>query len=292
MRIYLAGYSILPLKHPAADWDVRDLVSFWDLLKKNTKWERLMPRTDIFLDSGAFSAWSRGVEINLDDYIRFVDGVKERVTVYANLDVIGKAQETWDNQMEMERQGLNPMPVFHVGKEDMSWLKKIAGRYEHFGLGGMGGKDITTTRITKALDEIFTYLADKKGNIKHRIHGFAVTTMSLMLRYPFHSVDSTAWVLQGRFGGIFILLEDGRMVAVSVSEKSPDQEKAGAHYRTLSKLEQKEVEGRIQSNGFTVREAEERYQARDIINIRFFQELERKWKPVKFNPHIVQGSFF
>jgi len=292
MKVYFAGFSYaLPKSHPALDWPVRELVSFWDQTRGTKKLDRVLSRPDVFLDSGAFSAWTRKVEIKLADYIDFVRRYKDRVSVYANLDVIGDAQATWDNQKEMEKNGLNPLPVFHSGKEDFSWLKKIADGYEYFGVGGVAGKDITVPQIIKHLDQIFGYLVDKKGQVRHKVHGFGITTLPIMLRYPFFSVDSTAWVLQGRFGGIFIQL-DGRVLAVSVSDRSPDQKKVGKHYKTLSGLEQKVVEDIVNKNGFTMEQVAKDYQARDIINIRFFQELERTWKRVDFNPGIVQGSFF
>ena len=61
---------------------------------------------DLFLDSGAFSAWSSGTNISMDDYIDFIIENKQYITVYSNLDVIGDAEATWRNQSLMERKGL------------------------------------------------------------------------------------------------------------------------------------------------------------------------------------------
>ena len=48
----------------------------------------------LFVDSGAFSAFSQGVEVRLTDYVRFVRENSRRITRFANLDVIGNPTET------------------------------------------------------------------------------------------------------------------------------------------------------------------------------------------------------
>ena len=78
---------------------------------------------DVFLDSGAFSAWTRGVEIDIQKYIEFIKQNQDVITVYANLDVISpgrfsmgtkeSAELTLRNQKIMEQAGLSPLPVFH-----------------------------------------------------------------------------------------------------------------------------------------------------------------------------------
>jgi len=49
------------------------------------------PYPEIFLDSGAFSAKTQGVTINIQDYIAFVKRNQHRLTTYSVLDVIGSA---------------------------------------------------------------------------------------------------------------------------------------------------------------------------------------------------------
>ena len=68
----------------------------------------------LFLDSGAYSAWTQGVEINIRDYIDFIKQHQDIIDIYANLDVIsidGKrgskltAELTLKNQKIMEEGG-------------------------------------------------------------------------------------------------------------------------------------------------------------------------------------------
>ena len=159
----------------------------------------------IFLDSGAFSAWSKGKVININDYIDFIKRDKQRmITTYANLDVIGNSPETWNNQLIMEENGLDPLPVFHYG-EDKRWLKRILNKgYTYIGLGGM--VPISNKSLIYWLDDLFkNYLTDNKGKAKLAVHAFGLTALNLVLRYPWYSIDSSSWQLRGSAYGLIDL---------------------------------------------------------------------------------------
>ncbi|MHA1621626.1 MAG: hypothetical protein ACTSVO_05730, partial [Candidatus Heimdallarchaeaceae archaeon] len=65
---------------------------------------------NIFMDSGAFSFKSYGLPpIKIDSYIKHIKKFKDVLTLYANMDVIGDAEATWENQYKMEEAGLNPI---------------------------------------------------------------------------------------------------------------------------------------------------------------------------------------
>lgn len=140
-------------------------------------------RVELFIDSGAYSAWSQGKEIDINEYIKFIKEHEALIDVYANLDVIGDAEATWHNQMIMEKAGLKPLPVYHYG-EDEKWLKRILAKgYDYISLGGM--VPISTGDLIHWLDYLFkTYLCDAEGMPKVKVHGFGLTSLRLMLRYP------------------------------------------------------------------------------------------------------------
>ena len=160
-------------------------------------------KVELFLDSGAYSAFTQNVKIDIQDYIQFIKDNQSSIDLYANLDVIGDAEKTWHNHQIMTRAGLNPMPVFHYGEDD-SWLKRyLAKGCNYIALGGLVGG--SSDGLTLWLDRLFsTLLCDEKGFPKIKIHGFGLTSLKMMLRYPWYSVDSTSWVVTGRMGGIFI----------------------------------------------------------------------------------------
>lgn len=215
----------------------------------------------LFLDSGAFSAFTQGVEIDIQEYIAFIKEHEEHLEVYANLDVIGAPPEaSWDNQRTMERAGLNPMPCFHYG-EDPKWLRRYMKKCDYIALGGMAadksGKALSTEKRMKWLDVIFQdYICDSSGTPTVKVHGFGMTSHELMWRYPWYSVDSTSWVVTGRLGSIYVpRRKEGqwnhrlRPWKVSLSERSPNKSEAGKHLSSYSPMERAVILQYIKEQG-------------------------------------------
>jgi hypothetical protein len=217
-------------------------------------------KIDLFLDSGAFSAFTQNVEIDIQEYIKFIKEHEDCISVYANLDVIGSAEGTWENQMIMEKAGLKPLPVYHF-KEPVKWLLRYLDKgYDYIALGGL----VKAGNILPFLDETFTnYLCGSSGIPKIKVHGFGLTSLKLMLRYPWYSVDSTSWVLTGRMGSIFMpsmrggeFIYDENSWKVVVSNRSPANKEAGKHFTTLTKLEKKVVERYLAEKGYRMGRSE------------------------------------
>jgi len=222
-------------------------------------------KVSLFLDSGAYSAWSQGVEINIQDYIKFIKKHKDVIEVYANLDVIGSAEKTWQNQLIMEEAGLKPLPVFHTTLEKDEWLIKYLKRgYDYIALGGTVGGSISTLEIRLRLDQLFQkYICDSSGMPKVKVHGFGLTAHQLLLRYPWYSVDSTSWVLIGRMGGVLVprfrqgkYTYDKNCWKISVSNKSPDTKEAGQHIETLPPMQKQVILNYIHSKGYKLGKSE------------------------------------
>lgn len=226
-------------------------------------------KVNLFLDSGAYSAYSQGVEIKIEDYIAFIKEHQQYLEVYANLDVIGDAEATLQNQKIMEKEGLAPLPCFHYG-EDIKYLKYYLERYEYIALGGM--VPISTPDLILWLDDIFhSYICDKNTGLpKVKIHGFGLTSFSLMKRYPWYSVDSTSWVVTGRMGAVYvpryrqgkwIYTEDSFKVAVST--RSPSKKEAGQHIDTFSPAEKKIIFDYFAHKGYVLGKSEFKKEAED-----------------------------
>lgn len=91
---------------------------------------------DLFLDSGAFSAFTKGKVINIDEYIGFIKKNEKVITTYAGLDVIGDSEATRKNVEYMESKGLHPLPTFHHGS-DYEELERMVKKYNYIALGGL-----------------------------------------------------------------------------------------------------------------------------------------------------------
>ena len=136
-----------------------------------------------FLDSGAFTAWTKGVHIPIEEYCEFVKTFS--CSFYSVLDVIGDAEGTLKNQKKMEELGTTPVPCFHFG-DDFKYLDYYYENYDFISLGGMVGRP--TKQLKLWLDKIFLMYPDKK------YHGFGLTRKKLIEQYPWYSVDSSSWI--------------------------------------------------------------------------------------------------
>lgn len=224
-----------------------------------------MNKVSLFLDSGAFSAFTKGVTIDIQEYIEFIKENQDVIEVYANLDVIGDPAGTLENQKIMEAAGLSPLPCFHYG-EPLEYLKDYLARYDYLALGGM--VPISTADLILWLDEIFgKYICDQQGYPKIKIHGFGLTSLRLMLRYPWYSVDSTSWVMTGRMGSVLIpKFRQGRYdylidpIKVVVSDRSPSTEESGKHFRTYGPTEQGVIQKYLDHKGYKIGRSEFRFE--------------------------------
>ena len=153
----------------------------------------------IFLDSGAFTTWTRGKVINIDDYISFIYKHKEAIEEYANLDVIGDANASWKNQLIMEEAGLHPLPVFHSG-EPVKFLHTYIEKYAYICFGGMVKG--SNAQLKYWLDRYFPLTCNSNGTPKVKVHGFGLTALPLVYKYPWYSIDSSSWQLRGSAYGL------------------------------------------------------------------------------------------
>jgi len=229
----------------------------------------------VFLDSGAFSAFTKGVKVDLPaycDYIKRNPDIIETVDgdlLASVLDGIGDPLKTWQNQQHMESLGVRPLPCFHYG-EDERYLEMYVKNYEYITIGGM--VPISTPQLYLWLDRIWDkYLTDGAGNPLIKVHGFGLTTVPLMTRYPWYSVDSSSWVQIARTGGV--MLPRGKVV--SVSHRSPSRKVAGQHIDTIPEVMSASIKRELESYGVDLERMQENYLARWTFNMWAFTEMGR-----------------
>lgn len=164
------------------------------LINKESYW-------NIFLDCGAFSAWTQGVPIDVHEYGKFLQKYGHLVNVYPNLDVKGNITQTQENQKILEEEyGVHPIPVFHVNTRRWDILEGYIEKYPYIALGAIAGENTPTSTMDSDLNNIFSRV---KRNPLTKFHGFGVASLQLVSRYPFYSVDSTSWLAGGRFGTLY-----------------------------------------------------------------------------------------
>lgn len=237
----------------------------------------------VFLDSGAFSAKSLGVDIDINaycDYIirnRDILRVEDGVVMASVLDGIGDPLLTWQNQLYMEQKGATPLPCFHFG-EDERYLEWYVERYPYITIGGM--VRTSAEDVMQWLDRIWNrYLLDGSGRPKLKVHAFGVTTISLMERYPWWSVDSSSWIQAASFGSIYTV-EHG---PIAVSALSPSRHDANRHLSTLPAVVREHVEQELAQEGFTYERLSTVYQSRAAFNMLGYMKLN-----VALNNHFAE----
>lgn len=233
---------------------------------------------DLFLDSGAFTAFTKKVTIPIERYAAYVNQYKDVWTTCSSLDAIGQgeqaARESYENFYKLKELGAKVQPVFHV-REPNHWLAKyVEEKHDYIFIGGMVPE--TTQWLMQRLDELWTsILTNEDGTAKVKIHGFGLTDQKLMFRYPWYSVDSTSWLMLGIYGSCFMPIGD-KVLKINFSNESPSLRKInGWHFRNLPKRSQEEVREIMQAYGVTPEQCAEHYSFRDAVNAQVFQDMER-----------------
>ena len=245
-----------------------------------------------FLDSGAYSAWSRGTVIDLDEYIAFIKSNIEVLEVYACLDCIpgvpGKvatnaernaaAELTWGNYLYMKAEGVDPLPVYHYG-EDSKFLERMLDYgCEYIGIGGLVG--IPGPKRRAWLDRVFARITDDKGMPIIKTHGFGMTSVPLIFRYPWYSVDSTTWIKITANGAVYLpamvndeFVFDQVPNTITVSTRNPKQSAGGKAANTMSPSMRKILDRWLAICGKTYEEVSTDYYHRAVCNVIYFKKV-------------------
>lgn len=265
----------------------------------------------MFLDSGAFTAWTKKKHIPVEMYAQFVHNSNGIWHIVSNLDDIAQrsdnpheskrmaaesAEKSYQNQKALERLGVTPCPVFHAG-EPWEYLQRYLDEgYQYIFLGGLVGatRQVLRDWLDKCWGGVphdgWGGLCNPDGTAKVKIHGFGITDMQLTRRYPWHSVDSSSWLMAGVYGGcMFWNDEPGReVIKVDFSDQSPTQKDRDSwHYKRLTDAERAKLDRWLAPIGVTADECARHYSYRDTVNAFFYSELEKRGTD-RFDPKEIQ----
>ena len=152
-----------------------------------------IPWPNVMVDSGAFTYHAQGKETSVEDYLEFLDSIREvpQVRWAVSLDVIGNPEASHANFRFLQARGVQVIPVFHYG-EPWDLLAEYCAETPYVGLGALVGKPKRDTM--EWLDEVFARAWP------HAFHLFGWGRRDVLVRYPFRSADFTSWTGPGRFG--------------------------------------------------------------------------------------------
>ena len=246
-----------------------------------------------FVDSGAYSAHTKGAEVDVDTYIEYLNEHDEHISICAQLDkipgVFGQPkspedlaqapEDTWQNYLYMYPKMKSPeklLPIFHQG-EDFKHLHRMLNHEPKIQYMGISpANDLPTKSKEKWITECFKIIAASKNpNIK--THAFGMTSLWVLNRHPFTSADSTSWIMTGANGGI--------MSEFGVLNVSDNGKKNPKHVSNLPKPVLEKLKLHVESKGFTLEDLGSDYKARICFNIMYLKDWadNYKYEPVTVN---------
>ena len=253
-----------------------------------------------FLDSGAFTTWSKGKAVDMkrlcdtcnrlqDEYgdvcewtfvaLDVIPGKPGEAITPAVIDVASRGTADNYNHMRKVVRG-TVLPVFHVG--DPAWLVKEYAGVDYVALG-----------MSQAIseDERVRHAARNSRLFPGvRLHGLAATGGRMLRAAPWHSVDSSAWIYSAAMGGISIVLRNGKLVNIAVSEHSPKASDMDGHFTTMPATTQQYIRALVEAEGFTINKLATSYEARWLWNIgQYSKACERAAGAVM--AHVQEGLF-
>lgn len=154
--------------------------------------ERLGYKPEIILDSGAYSAWTKGKGIPLTDYLRYIKENRECVQEYFSLDVVEDSLMSYRYWQIMKEKGFNPIPVYHYG-EDEKMLQLYANQTNYIGLGGTVPEK-NKAEVANWARMITWQYPEIKFHLLGSSSGKIIDTCDL------ESTDSSSWFMQAVMG--------------------------------------------------------------------------------------------
>lgn len=230
----------------------------------------------LFIDSGAYTVYTRNIDLDVDEYIKYVNSIDEHLTIFSQVDKIPgvhgqpKTKEqileapelSWKNYCYMREHVKSPdklLPIFHR-RENWKYLYQMLettfdGKHIPY-IGLAATTDSSTKEKEIWFDKCFAIIK-KSSNPHVKTHAFGMTSLKLLERYPFTSADSTSWIMVGANGNI---LTPFGLVTVSDSQQ---------HLKNYisNNLGEKQLKKYLQSIGIELELVRTDYKYRMLANL-------------------------
>ncbi len=218
---------------------------------------------ELMLDSGAFTAWSKGDEVQLDHLMHVYGdlinkyGPHMRAIWLINLDKIPGSPGRTAGKEEIDEAiaisdanyavlvkefGDIVLPVFHQNEDE----KRLADIVDMAPYVCISPRNDLPEKSRVSWSQ---YVHGLQPGMK--THGLATTGSQMLTTVPWHSADSASWVFAGAMGNITVLM-DQKLASISMSDESPSRHEMNKHFDTMPEIAQDVITARIESHGFTV----------------------------------------
>lgn len=170
----------------------------------------------IFIDSGAFTAQSKELNLDLDKYIEYLNENKQYIFTAAQLDVVGDVDATVDNYEYMIDHGCEWVSPVLQGMYPycLSRIKKVGLHTDYIHVGNNGWYH---DRGIDSEEKIFTLPRN------YKYHGLARAGEQSWRRKAYYSTDSSSWLAAAQYGEAEVYLKNERfMVKVGHENRKED----------------------------------------------------------------------
>lgn len=238
----------------------------------------------LFVDSGAFTAWTLGHDIDVDAYIKFLNENNKYLTLAGQVDSIpgtkGKigtpedtriaAEKTWDNYLYMRERLNNPdliLYTFHIGepleflKQALEWRDENGNPIKYMAFGGMVGKPRS---VRDGFLNAAFHIIKNSSNPDIKVHAFGMTDRMLLKKYPITSADSTTWIKQAVLGRLYTPV--GLITVSDVQKHSLD------HLDNFPEDIKMNLEEFFNKYELTTKELKESYKDRKFLNAMYIRD--------------------
>lgn len=294
--LYLASYDDSSIMSDA--WDNDWPLLYSQINNRGCILNRFKAETNgkLLIDSGAHSAHTKGIELDLEEYIGFVNDNIDKMTLYVQVDKIPgtyrkpKTQQdwleapklSWENYLYMREKSKDPsklVPVFHQG-EDFKWLRNLCdytfsdgSHIPYIGLSPRG--DVSLKAKYDFCAECFSVI-QRSSNPTVKTHAFGATSLEMLEKLPFTSADSTTWVLVSAFGQVWMpncISGDvnGVGIKLGVSEENRSHPTATQTYWEQTPEIKKRLDDYFESIGTNIEELSKSHSARALASAKYVQ---------------------
>lgn len=301
--LYLASYDDKTIMQDA--WENNWPLLYSQINNRGVLMNRFNAPTEgkLLVDSGAHSAHTKGIELDLEEYIGFANEHMDDITLYVQVDKIPgvylmpkTAKDfleapalSWENYLYMRERSKDPdklVPVFHQG-EDFKWLENLCNftfsdgsHIPYIGLSPRG--DVSLKAKYDFSAECFGVIEQSK-NPHVKTHAFGATSLEMLERLPYTSADSTTWVLVSAYGQVWmpgsIFGESfGVGIKLGVSEENKSHPTATQTYWEQSAEIKKKLDDYFESIGTNIEKLSVSHSERALASAKYVQKWAENYE--------------
>lgn len=157
------------------------------------------PTPRVMLDSGAFSAFQRGITVTVPDLIAWYRDMAHLNPIMAGLDVLYDAESTRANCEQMRDAGLDVFPTVHLGSDPRLVRQYAQAGWPRLALGGLVNRRVPIKARANWVLQC-QRVAAENGVMLHGFGWSPVGRATLETVRRFTTVDSTSWNRGTKYG--------------------------------------------------------------------------------------------